>query len=80
LTTPGLERQPLSIDACRRAANLVVGRSYLYYNPLPIRPLELSHIEPLVVGEWGTTPGRNFIYAYGGGMPENLDWSWDGGR
>ena len=27
-------------------------------------PLQLSHIKPLVVGHWGTTPGQNFIYVH----------------
>ena len=27
-------------------------------------PLKLSHVKPLVVGHWGTTPGQNFIYVH----------------
>jgi phosphoketolase len=51
------------MDAYWRAANyLSVGQLYLYDNPLLKKPLELSHVKPLVVGHWGTTPGQNFIY------------------
>src|ERR1700693_672293 len=50
------------IDAYWRAANYIsVGQIYLYDNPLLKQPLELSHVKPLVVGHWGTTPGQNFI-------------------
>ena len=28
------------------------------------RPLKLSHVKPLVLGHWGTTPGQNFIYVH----------------
>jgi phosphoketolase len=53
------------MDAYRRAANhLSVGQIYLYDNPLLKEPLELSHVKPLVVGHWGTTPGQNFIYVH----------------
>ena len=48
-----------------RAANyLSVGQIYLYDNPLLKVPLKLSHVKPLVVGHWGTTPGQNFIYVH----------------
>ena len=48
-----------------RAANyLSVGQIYLYDNPLLKQPLKLSHVKPLVVGHWGTTPGQNFIYVH----------------
>jgi xylulose-5-phosphate/fructose-6-phosphate phosphoketolase len=48
-----------------RAANyLSVGQIYLYDNPLLHEPLKLSHVKPLVVGHWGTTPGQNFIYVH----------------
>src|ERR1022692_1567660 len=48
-----------------RAANyLSVGQIYLYGNPLLKEPLKLSHVKPLVVGHWGTTPGQNFIYVH----------------
>ena len=57
--------KPLSPDLLRkmnaywRAANyLSVGQIYLYDNPLLKKPLKLSHVKPLVVGHWGTTPGR----------------------
>jgi len=53
------------IDAYWRAANyLSVGQIYLYDNPLLKEPLKLSHVKPLVVGHWGTTPGQNFIYVH----------------
>src|ERR1700691_878432 len=53
------------MDAYWRAANyLSVGPLYLYDNPLLKKPLELSHVKPLVVGHWGTTPGQNFIYVH----------------
>ncbi len=54
-----------NINAYWRAANyLSVGQIYLYDNPLLKKPLELSHVKPLVVGHWGTTPGQNFIYVH----------------
>jgi len=54
--SPELLRQ---MDAYWRAANyLSVGQIYLYDNPLLREPLKLSHVKPLVVGHWGTTPGR----------------------
>jgi hypothetical protein len=63
--------KPLSPDLLRkmnaywRAANyLSVGQIYLYDNPLLRKPLKLSHVKPLVVGHWGTTPGQNFIYVH----------------
>ena len=50
------------MNAYWRAANyLSVGQIYLYDNPLLKEPLKLSHVKPLVVGHWGTTPGQNFI-------------------
>ncbi|MFZ0549479.1 MAG: phosphoketolase family protein, partial [Steroidobacteraceae bacterium] len=53
------------MDAYWRAANyLSVGQIYLYDNPLLAEPLKLSHVKPLVVGHWGTTPGQNFIYVH----------------
>ncbi len=53
------------IDRYWRAANyLSVGQIYLYDNPLLKEPLKLSHVKPLVVGHWGTTPGQNFIYVH----------------
>ena len=27
-------------------------------------PLKMSHVKPLVVGHWGTTPVQNFIYVH----------------
>jgi len=53
------------INAYWRAANyLSVGQIYLYDNPLLHEPLKLSHVKPIVVGHWGTTPGQNFIYVH----------------
>ena len=60
--TPELLRK---MDAYWRAANYIsVGQIYLYQNPLLREPLKLSHVKPLVVGHWGTTPGQNFIYLH----------------
>ena len=53
------------MNAYWRAANyLSVGQIYLYDNPLLREPLKMSHVKPLVVGHWGTTPGQNFIYVH----------------
>ena len=66
-----MKAKPLSpellhkMDAYWRAANyLSVGQIYLYGNPLLREPLKLSHVKPLVVGHWGTTPGQSFIYVH----------------
>jgi xylulose-5-phosphate/fructose-6-phosphate phosphoketolase len=49
------------MNAYWRAANyLSVGQIYLYDNPLLKEPLKLSHVKPLVVGHWGTTPRSEF--------------------
>jgi len=53
------------MDAYWRAANyLSVGQLYLYDNPLLREPLKLTHIKPMLLGHWGTTPGQNFIYVH----------------
>jgi xylulose-5-phosphate/fructose-6-phosphate phosphoketolase len=53
------------MDAYWRAANyLCVGQIYLYDNPLLREPLAPSHIKPMLLGHWGTTPGQNFIYVH----------------
>lgn len=53
------------MDAYWRAANyLSAGQIYLYDNPLLREPLKLSHVKPVLVGHWGTTPGQNFIYVH----------------
>jgi len=53
------------IDAYWRAANYIsVGQIYLYDNPLLREPLKASHIKPMLLGHWGTTPGQNFIYVH----------------
>ena len=64
-------KKPLSPDllqkmnAYLRAANyLSVGQLYLYDNPLLREPLKQSHIKPMLLGHWGTTPGQNFIYVH----------------
>jgi xylulose-5-phosphate/fructose-6-phosphate phosphoketolase len=53
------------MDAYWRAANyLSVGQIYLYANPLLREPLNLTHVKPMLLGHWGTTPGQNFIYVH----------------
>ncbi|MFC3560597.1 phosphoketolase family protein [Pedobacter jamesrossensis] len=53
------------MDAYWRAANyLSVGQIYLYDNAMLREKLLLSHVKPIVVGHWGTTPGQNFIYVH----------------
>ena len=66
MTTQTLSPELLhKMDAYWRAANyLSVGQIYLYDNPLLKQPLKLSHVKPLIVGHWGTTPGQNFIYVH----------------
>src|SRR5450432_3322569 len=62
MLAPALLRK---MDAYWRAANyLSVGQIYLYANPRLREPLTLTHVKPLVVGHWGTTPGQNFIYVH----------------
>ncbi len=62
------------MNAYWRAANyLSVGQIYLYDNPLLREPLQLSHVKPLVVGHWGTTPGQNFIYVHLNRIIKKLD-------
>ena len=63
--------KPLSPDLLQkmnaywRAANyLSVGQLYLYDNPLLREPLKQSHVKPMLLGHWGTTPGQNFIYVH----------------
>jgi len=63
--------RPLSPDLLQkmnaywRAANyLSVGQLYLYDNPLLREPLKQSHVKPMLLGHWGTTPGQNFIYVH----------------
>src|ERR1700720_4417299 len=67
----GKTHDPLSPELLRKinaywraAIYLSVGQIYLYDNPLLKEPLKLSHVKPLVVGHWGTTPGQNFIYVH----------------
>ncbi len=50
-----------------------LGQIYLYDNPLLREPLKLSHVKPLVVGHWGTTPGPNFIYVHLNRVIKNYD-------
>src|ERR1700733_9325366 len=51
------------MNAYWRAANyLSVGQIYLYDNPLLKRPLTLADVKHMLLGHWGTTPGRKFIY------------------
>src|SRR6476660_3143878 len=59
------EKELKLIDAYWRAANyLSVGQIYLFDNPLLREPLTLRHVKPRLLGHWGTTPGRNFIYVH----------------
>jgi xylulose-5-phosphate/fructose-6-phosphate phosphoketolase len=67
----GVKVNPLSPDLLRkmnaywRAANyLSVGQLFLYDNPLLKQPLKFSHVKPMLLGHWGTTPGQNFIYVH----------------
>jgi hypothetical protein len=54
--TPERLRQ---MDAYGRAVYyLSVGQIYLDDNPLLKKPLTLGHINPRLLGHWGTTPGR----------------------
>ncbi len=53
------------MDAYWRAANyLSVCQIYLFDNPLLKQPLLPSHVKPVLLGHWGTTPGQNFIYVH----------------
>src|ERR1700722_7482235 len=53
------------IDAYWRAANFFsVGQIYLCDNPLYRKALAAAHIQPILLGHWGTTPGQNFIYTH----------------
>ena len=66
LPAPALDADELrAIDGYWRAANYVaVGQIYLYANPLLREPLRASHVKPMLLGHWGTTPGQNFIYTH----------------
>lgn len=47
------------------AANyLSVGQIYLLDNPLLRDPLRPEHVKPRLLGQLGTTPSLNFIYAH----------------
>jgi phosphoketolase len=68
---PEFTDKPLSselqrkMDAYWRAANyLSVGQIYLYDNPLLKRPLTLADVKHMLLGHWGTTPGKNFINGF----------------
>ncbi|MCY2984995.1 MAG: phosphoketolase family protein [Planctomycetota bacterium] len=53
------------MDAYWRAANyLSICQIYLFDNPLLKQPLQPSHVKPVLLGHWGTTPGQNFIYVH----------------
>jgi len=43
---------------------LSVGQIYLYDNPLLKEPLGREHIKPRLLGHWGTTPARTFLYVH----------------
>src|ERR1039458_7849318 len=63
MTTKTLSPELLyNMDAYWRAANyLSVGQIYLYDNPLLKRPLMLPDVKHMLLGHWGTTPGRNLL-------------------
>src|SRR5437588_5546254 len=62
MSIPLSPEQLRKIDAYWRAANyLSVGQIYLFANPLLREPLKLEHVKPRLLGQWGTTPGQNFI-------------------
>jgi len=47
------------LDRYWRAANfLSVGQIYLRDNPLLRKPLTREHVKHMLLGHWGTTPGR----------------------
>ena len=53
------------MDAYWRASNyLSVGQLYLRDNPMLRETLKFTHIKPVQLGHWGTTPGQNFIYVH----------------
>jgi xylulose-5-phosphate/fructose-6-phosphate phosphoketolase len=52
-----------ALDAHWRAANcLAVGQIYLLSNPLLTESLAPEHIEPRLLGDWGTSPGLNLVH------------------
>lgn len=62
------------MDAYWRAANyLSIAQIYLFDNPLLKVPLEASHVKPVLLGHWGTTPGQNFIYVHLNRVIKNFD-------
>jgi len=62
--TPGAD-ELRKINAYWRAANyLSVGQIYLLDNALLREPLTIGHVKPRLLGNWGTTPGLNFIYVH----------------
>ena len=64
-TRPLAAAEIKAIDAYWRASNyLSVGQIYLYDNPLLKKALSKEHVEPRLLGHWGTTPGLNFIYVH----------------
>lgn len=53
------------MDAYWQASNyLSVGQLYLRDNPMLRETLKFTHIKPVQLGHWGTTPGQNFIYVH----------------
>jgi xylulose-5-phosphate/fructose-6-phosphate phosphoketolase len=62
------------LDAWWRAANYIsVGQIYLLDNPLLREPLRAEHVNPRLLGHWGTTPGLNFVYAHMNRVIRNWD-------
>ena len=65
MTGPLSAEELRQMNAYWRAANyLSVGQIYLYDNPLLREPLKIEHVNPRLLGHWGTTPGLNFVYVH----------------
>jgi xylulose-5-phosphate/fructose-6-phosphate phosphoketolase len=55
----------VTLDRWWRAANyLSVGQIYLLANAMLTEPLTNEHVKPRLLGNWGTTPGLNFLYVH----------------
>lgn len=62
---PGLPPDLAAVDAWWRAANyLSAGRTCLPKNALLAEPLSPEHVEPRLLGHWGTTPGPDLVQAH----------------
>src|SRR2546422_2897865 len=59
------QEQLEAMNAYWRAANyLTVGQIYLRENPLLTEPLRPGHINPRLLGHWGTSPGLSLVYVH----------------